>query len=159
MLRMDLRAPLFYTETRGLDPFNIAPLGAPPVGEPPPPGEAGAEYLFCFELDPEQSRSIEPEPDNFLGRLVFSGRNDINGQGDKESPASKAGELPAGLYLFTQRRRACRRGAAGREEFIAMAIEQQKDGLWERYKPGDRLFLRLLYEDGGPVTQLFRPIL
>jgi len=145
LLRMDLRAPLFYTETPGLDPFNCPVRGA-------------GEYLFCFELDPEQSRSIEPEPDAFLGRLVFSGRNDGNGGGGKEGTASGAGGLPAGLYLFTQRRSALRSGTAGREEFIDMAIEQQKDGLWERYKPGDRLFLRLLYEDGGPVTQLFRPI-
>jgi hypothetical protein len=38
-----------------------------------------------------------------------------------------------------------------------MAIEQQKDGLWERLKPGNRLYLRILSEDGSPVTQLFRP--
>jgi len=149
LVRLDLCAPLLYLETPELDPFGIAP----------PPGEAAEEYLFCFELDREQSRSIEPRPENFLGRLVFSGRTVQNGgdPADNKSGADNVIQMPAGLYLFTQRRRAYWRGAAGREAVIAMAIEQQKDGLWERLRPEPRLFLRLLYEDGGPVTQLFRP--
>jgi hypothetical protein len=44
-----------------------------------------------------------------------------------------------------------------REEWLDMALEQQKDGLWERYKPENRLYVRYLFEDGCPVTQLFRP--
>jgi len=140
LVRLDLRAPLLYTEAPGLDAFNC-----------PPPGESGefaVEFCFCFELDGEQAQSIEPEPENFLGRLVFSGKSvqDRNaGQGSLE--------LPAGLYLFAQRR-----GVIGREECIALAIEQQKDGLWERIKLENRLFLRYLYEDGGQVSQLFRVI-
>jgi hypothetical protein len=139
LVRLDLRAPLLYAGTPEHDVFNC-----------PSPGEA-EEFIFCFELDQEQSQSIEPQPENFLGRLVFSGRNVRNqeNQADKASP-----ELPAGLYLFAQRR-----GVIGREECIALAIEQQKDGLWERVNLGNRLFLRLLYEDGSPVTQLFRPFL
>jgi hypothetical protein len=132
LIRMDLRAPLFYTEAPGLAAFGC-----------PPPDEAGAEFIFCFELDQEQSQSIEPQPENFLGRLVFSGRNVQNQQGDLE--------LPAGLYLFAQQR-----GVIGRTECISLAIEQQKDGLWEKIKLGNLLFLRLLYEDGSPVTQIFR---
>jgi len=132
LLRLDLRAPLLYTETPGLNAF-----GCPPISE------AATEFLFCFELDQEQAQSIEPEPDNFLGRLVFSGKNVQDRQGDLE--------LPAGLYLFAQQR-----GVIGREECIALAIEQQKDGLWERIKLGNRLFLRYLYEDGSQVTQIFR---
>ena len=132
LVRLDLRAPLLYTETQGLDAFDCR-------------GEDALEFLFCFELDQEQSQSIEPQPDNFLGRLVFSSKNVQNhDKGDLE--------LPAGLYLFAQQR-----GVIGREECIALAIEQQKDGLWEKTKLGTRLFLRYLYEDGGPVTQIFRP--
>ncbi|MDR2922874.1 MAG: hypothetical protein LBU85_05985 [Treponema sp.] len=140
LVRLDLRTPLLYTEAPGLDAFGC-----------PPPDEAGAEFIFCFELDPGQTQSIEPQPDNFLGRLVFSGRN-VQNQGNRACKASL--ELPAGLYLFAQRR-----GVIGREECIALAIEQQKDGLWERLNPGNRLFLRFLYEDGSPVTQLFRPFI
>jgi hypothetical protein len=133
LVRLDLRAPLLYTETPGLNAFNC-----------PPPSEEATEFLFCFELDQEQSQSIEPDPEKFLEGLVFSGTNVQNqNKGDLE--------LPAGLYLFAQRR-----GVIGRTECIAMAIEQQKDGLWERIKLGNRLFLRLLYEDGSPVTQIFR---
>jgi len=132
LIRLYLRAPLFYTETPGLDAFGC-----------PPPSEATTEFLFCFELDQEQSQSIEPQPENFLGQLDFSGKNVQNQQGDLE--------LPAGLYLFAQQR-----GVIGREECIALAIEQQKDGLWEKTKLGNRLFIRYLYEDGDPVTQIFR---
>ena len=133
MVRLDLRAPLLYTETPGLSAFDC-----------PPPSEATTEFLFCFELDQEQSQSIEPIPENYLKGLVFSGKNVQNqNKGDLE--------LPAGLYLFIQQR-----GVIGRTECIDLAIEQQKDGLWEKIKLGNRLFLRYLYEDGSPVTQLFR---
>ena len=134
LIRLDLRAPLLYTETPGLNPFDCLPSS-----------EAATEFLFCFELDQEQSQNIEPNPENFLGRLVFSGKNVQNQQ--QGNP-----ELPAGLYLFAQQR-----GVIGREECIALAIEQQKDGLWEKIKLGNRLFIRCLYEDGGSVTQIFRP--
>jgi len=133
LIHLDLRAPLLYTETSGLDAFNC-----------PTSGEAATEFLFCFELNQEQSQSIEPQPENYLGRLVFSGKNIQNQEQGKL-------ELSAGLYLFAQRR-----GIINREECIALAIEQQKDGLWERINLGNRLFLRFLYEDGSPVTQLFR---
>jgi hypothetical protein len=137
LVRLDLRAPLLYTETPELNAFDC-----------PPPSEETSEFLFCFELDQEQSQSIEPQPENFLGRIVFSGKNVQNqNKGDKGDL-----ELPAGLYLFAQQR-----GVIGRTECINLAIEQQKDGLWEKIKLGNRLFLRLLYEDGSPVTQLFRP--
>ena len=132
LVRLDLRAPLLYTEAPELAAFGCR-------------GESGLEFCFCFELDREQAQSIEPQPENFLGRLVFSGKNVQN---------QNCGnlELPAGLYLFTQRR-----GVIDRETGIALAIEQQKDGLWEKIKLENRLFLRYLYEDGNPVIQLFRP--
>jgi len=137
IVRLDLRAPLLYTEAPELDAFNC-----------PQPDEAGTEFIFCFELDQEQAQSIEPQPEKFLGRQILSGKN-LQNQNQKNG--QKNLELPAGLYLFTQRR-----GLSSREEFIAMAIEQQKDGLWEKIKLKNLLFLRYLYEDGGPVTQIFR---
>ncbi|MDR0290735.1 MAG: hypothetical protein LBI06_07355 [Treponema sp.] len=128
---MDLRSPLEYEEIPGLDPFSCNQLindGAP-------------ELLFCYELDKDQSQRIDPQEDCFLGQLVFSGRG---GPGNFQ--------LSAGLYLFAQQR-----SALSRDECIALAIEQQKDGLWERLRLGDRLYIRRLFEDGSPVTQIFRP--
>ena len=92
---------------------------------------------------------IDPQADVFLEKLVFSGKND--GKGGETS-----GEvcLPSGLYLFFQKRI-----ALNREECINMAIEQQKDGLWERLRLENRLYIRYLFEDGSPVTQFFRPII
>jgi hypothetical protein len=38
-----------------------------------------------------------------------------------------------------------------------MGTEVQKDGLWERYRLENRVFLRRLFEDGLPVIQVLRP--
>ena len=133
MTRLDLRTALEYEEAPGLIPFERLPSA----------DEAAQELLFCFELNREQAGRIDPEADCFLGELVFSGRGK-GGQGKAR--------LPAGLYLFVQQR-----GVLNREECIGMAIEQQKDGLWERLRPGDCLYIRYLFEDGSPVTQIFRP--
>jgi len=133
LMRLDLRAPLEYEEAPELIPFK-RPLSA---------DEAAQELLFCFELDREQAGRIDPDADCFLGEIAFSGKG-TGGQGKVQ--------LPAGLYLFAQQRR-----ALDREECINMAIEQQKDGLWEQLWPGDRLYIRYLFEDGSPVTQIFRP--
>jgi hypothetical protein len=132
LVHFDLRAPLNYEETPGLVPFSCLPAD-----------EAAPEQLFCFEIDREQAGRIDPEADRFLGELVFSGTG--NGKQGKV-------QLPAGLYLFTQQRR-----ELNREECVIMAIEQQKDGLWERLHLENRLYIRYLFEDGSPVTQLFRP--
>ena len=129
MTRLYLRTPLEYEETPGLVPFTQ---------------EFGQELLFCFELDVIQAARIDPEAHCFLGELVFAGKGDGK-QGNIQ--------LPAGQYLFVQHRR-----LLNREECVHCAIEQQKDGLWERNKPGNRLYIRFLFEDGSPVTQLFRPV-
>jgi hypothetical protein len=131
-IRLNLCAPLKYTETTaGQDPFLL------PQDDP--------ESLLCFEIDPEQGGRIDPQADGFLERLVFSGQGD----GTKGEVC-----LLAGLYLFTQKRK-----ILDREECIEMAIEQQKDGLWERLRLGNRLYIRCLFEDGSAVTQFFRPVL
>ena len=142
LVHLDLRAPLDYEEAPGLVPFSRLPAD-----------EAAPEQLFCFEIDREQAGRIDPEADRFLGELVFSGKG--NGRQGKI-------QLPAGLYLFAQQRRTFGSGTESsrelnREECVSMAIEQQKDGLWEQLRLGNRLYIRCLFEDGSPVLQLFRP--
>jgi hypothetical protein len=62
-------------------------------------------------------------------------------------------ELPRGRYLFAQER-----SFLDREAVLCMAVEMQKDGLWERLCLENRLYLRYLGEEGQAVTQLFRPL-
>jgi hypothetical protein len=133
LMKLDLRAPLYYT----------------PAADLPPAPDENEEFLLCFALDPVQSRSIEPEKGCLLGPLLFSGRKTRDCGNDEAQMAV----LPAGKYLFIQRR-----GALDRGKWLDLAIEQQKDGLWERHKPENRLYVRHLFEDGQPVTQLFRPL-
>jgi hypothetical protein len=132
LVRLDLRAPLEYEKAPELAPFCC-----------PPDYAHVPELLFCFELDQKQAGRIDPQEDHFLGKLVFAGKG-------KNGPDTV--RLPAGLYLFDQRR-----GVLKREECIVMAIEQHKDGLWERLHLENLLYIRHLFEDGSPVTQIFRP--
>jgi hypothetical protein len=131
LVHLDLRAPLKYEEASDLIPFDC----------PLPTGDSAPELLFCFELNPEQAQCIDPEADCFLGKLVSAGKN---GNGKLQ--------LSAGLYLFVQKR-----AALNRDECIHLAIEQQKDGLWERLCLGNRLYIRCLFEDGSPIIQILRP--
>ena len=130
--RLKLLAPLFYTpETEG-DPFSYK--------------EGNGEKLYCFEIDENQRLSIEPDAKTLLKTLVFGGS-------PAKTDADKARlELPAGDYLFAQERE-----ILGRDEIIAAVAEIQSEGLWQRLEPGNRLYLRYLFEDGCLVTQLFRP--
>jgi hypothetical protein len=139
LLKLELLAPLVYAEDRGLKPFENQ--GGP--GDQ----AAGDDRLFCFETGAGQGGSIEPDPALFLGPLIFSGRTAKNADS-----AGEGWELPAGTYLFAQERR-----ILNRDECIFMAIEIQKDGLWERLEPDSRLYLRFLTEDGRELTQVFRP--
>ena len=147
-LSLDLRTPLFYTQESGLDPFD------PTIGE----DDEALEFMFCFELNGEQSQRIDPQADTLFSQLVFSGRGGkaVNDKAMKgptiHGSGSEPGSLPAGLYLFTQQRM-----ALGQQDIFYLAAELQKDGLWEKYRLENRLYLRRLYEDGSRVTQLFRP--
>jgi hypothetical protein len=141
-IRLELRAPLFYREDRNLEPWKLENSG--------PGDSAAAERLFCFALDAVQGQSIEPDPVRFLGPLLAAGSSVTEPANPAE--AGSILELSAGTYLFAQQRE-----NLGREAFIGMAIELQKDGLWERLGLGDRLYLRYLAEDGKMVTQAFRP--
>jgi len=115
------------------------------------------EILLCYEINPVQGCSIEPDRDYFLGRLLFIGQKlpeSQNGGIDK-TERNNLVLLPQGDYLFTQ----CRSEAVlSRDEWLDLAIEQQKDGLWERNKPGNMLYIRFLFEDGAFVTQVFRAV-
>jgi hypothetical protein len=133
LMKLDLRSPLTYARTVDL-PAVMA---------------ENEEFLLCFDLDRAQSLSIEPESELLLGRLVFSGRK----SGGCDSFQAEEVFLPAGIYLFVQAA-----GALDRKEWLDLAIEQQKDGLWERHKPENRLYVRFLHEEGKFATQLFRPL-
>jgi hypothetical protein len=141
LMNLDLRAPLIF----------------PKIGGLPAEFHENEEILLCYELNPAQSRSIEPDRELLLGSLVFAGRK--TGDCPLQDGQFQGGtvELPQGNYLFTQRRGA-HFSTFGADEWLDMAVEQQKDGLWERYKPENLLFVRFLFEDGSPVTQLFRPL-
>jgi len=126
---LDLRQPLNYLEIEGY-PSIIS---------------ENDDFLLCYELNPEQSRSIEPERDKLITGIVFAGKKEVSG----------TILLPAGHYIFSQYRRD---KPLNNDEWFDMAIEQQKDGLWERNKLGNLLFIRFFYEDGMFVTQIFRTI-
>jgi hypothetical protein len=154
-VKLELAAPLYYVRA------SLAPFAWACKTEAPQ-----TEQLFCFQLDSAQCRSIEPDADKLLGSLLFAGQN-FSGAGAPQNETSQkkmthneaeateaAIQLPAGKYLFVQRRE-----ALNREACLALAVEQQKDGLWERFALADKLYVRYLFEDGKPVTQLFRPLL
>ncbi|MDR2480181.1 MAG: hypothetical protein LBD48_12840 [Treponema sp.] len=158
LVRLDLCAPLLYAKAPDIEPFVYQAAERESAADRNRQEKTlyCEETLCCFELDPAQSRSIEPDRDHFLGDLIFAGRGMGNGLAEQHVPACNGPEmvqLPAGRYLFLQKRE-----ALGREACIDLAIEQQKDGLWERLKPESRLYVRYLYEDGSVVTQLFRPL-
>jgi hypothetical protein len=151
LIKLDLRAPIVYTPCQ----FELKNTGFfPEISEKD-------EFLFCFELDPVQSLSIEPERDRLLGPLLFSGRKSFSCSETGDSGTLAALDLislPEGEYLFVQRREIGLYSANSTEEWLDLAIEQQKDGLWEMYKPENLLYVRYLFEDGLWVTQLFRPL-
>jgi len=115
------------------------------------------EILLCYEVNPVQGCSIEPDRDYFLGKLLFIGQKLPESQngGIDETEKNNLVLLPQGNYLFTQ----CRSEAVlNRDEWLDLAIEQQKDGLWERNKLLNLLYIRFLFEDGSFVTQVFRTV-
>ena len=138
ILNLNLRSALLYVPDEGLEPFKYNE------------GEKGflREKLFCFELDENEYLSIEPDKDRLLGRLVFGGQAAGTVQDE-----GKTLELPEGNYLFAQMRQ-----LLNREEIGALAVEIQQEALWQRLRPGKLLYLRYLFEDNSPVTQLFRPV-
>jgi hypothetical protein len=136
VFRLELRSSLFYVEDTAL-PF--ASGDAPPAG-------AGPEMIFCFEIDEASGKAIDPDPAGYLGPPVFSGRADAAGRS-----GGRGLELPAGAYFFAQARE-----ALSREACVLLAVEVQREILWQRLRPEKRLYIRRLFEEGKPVTQAFR---
>ena len=132
ILNLNLASPLFYILDTESAPFDYREDG---------------EKLFCFQLEEAEYLRFEPDKEKLIGRLLFSGKV-------AENNTEGAIELPSGNYIFAQEKR-----HLNREEIADMAAEIQSEALWQRLKPGDKLFLRYLYEDGNWVTQLFRPYL
>jgi hypothetical protein len=137
ILNLYLQAPLFYTRDESPEPFKYDP--------------SKGEVLFYFEIDGAQYGNIEPDRDTYLGRLISGGV--LVHPSSVEHKEGSLIELPRGHYLFAQ-------GAEipDREGYIQMAVEVQKEGLWQRLSLGRGLYLRYLCEDGRPVTQVFRPL-
>ena len=113
------------------------------------------ETLFCYEVDSVQGGSIEPDRERFLGKLLFTGEKLTETPSGGTGKTEEFVSLPQGDYLFMQ----CRSDAVlTPDEWLDLAIEQQKDGLWERNRPGNLLYVRFLFEDGAFVTQVFRTV-
>ncbi len=132
--RLDLRKKLEYIKT-DLPPFTFP--------------ENAEEVLIMFEVDHGEGKSIEPDPSKLLGQPRWTGIM------KKDTSVDDAvTELPLGKYFFSQVREIL--DEAGSAE---LAVEVQKEALWERRKLGDKVYLRYLYEHGSPVTQIFRELL
>ncbi|MDR1398579.1 MAG: hypothetical protein LBJ41_01460 [Treponema sp.] len=133
IFRLDLCSPLLFVRDERIKPFVYK--------------DVAEEALFCFKVSPDQAGRIDPEVERFLGELLFGARRVSD-----TAIEVMALELPAGAYLFAQERE-----ALSQEDWLFMAMEVQKEGLWERLKLGDNVYLRCLFEDNSTVTQVFRP--
>ncbi|WP_461246776.1 hypothetical protein [Treponema sp. R6D11] len=90
-----------------------------------------------------------------MGKLLFIGEKVAETQGGGAEKTEEFVSLPQGDYLFMQ----CRSDAVLiPDEWLDLAIEQQKDALWERNNPKNLLYIRFLFEDGAFVTQVFRAV-
>jgi hypothetical protein len=96
------------------------------------------EKIGSYTINPAEAYRIDPRPE-----LYFA------------SKAEDAAELPAGVYFFTQ----IKKQNLEESELLEMAVELQKEALWNRCKPGEKLYLRKLFEDNSDVTQLWRPVM
>ena len=143
-LRMELCSPLVYGRYPNPESIWYSYLNKCKSGIDTENSRCG-EQIFCFELDAAQCAGIEPDAGTLIGKLLFGGAMN-------EHDADTV-QLPAGVYLFSQQR-----GAPAKDTVTNMAVEQQKDGLWERYSLGNVLYVRFLFEDGSMVTQIFRPV-
>jgi hypothetical protein len=136
--RLQLAAPLFYT--------SIPLYGDYDSG-------CNTEILMRREIAASQAWNIEPLTEKgYLEEYAVRG---IAENPHAKSPVDleKSFVLPAGDYWFTQTRE-----ALDDEGFLELAIELQKEGLWQRVPLGTTLYLRTLREHGFPVSQIFRPL-
>ncbi len=128
---LDLRSPFSYSKLPASDAFALLD---------------SEEQAVCFSLPGAAAREIEPDPEHYLGPIIFTGIL----SNDRETQECT---IPQGLYLFAQLRE-----TPSKELFTAMAIEVQKEGLWQRLDLAPLVFLRVLKEEDAYVTQVLRPI-
>ena len=131
ILRLNMLNPLFYVKDESID------LGF---------RQEDVEKVYCFEIEKPYAYEFEPEKRHFPGSLIFVGKKAA------EDPEKANLELPRGNYIFCQIRE-----ILNQEEIVELAVEVQNEGLWQRLKLTDRLYLRFLFEDGRGVTQVWRP--
>ena len=161
IFNLNLVNPLFVIPDKNLEPFPVPQEGSGTISCPKEGlgavygagANLNAERIFCFELDAAEYLAFEPDRNRLLGSLVFGGISGA-GEGDAELAAAGKAQIPKGRYLFAQKKE-----ILCKEEIISLAIEIQKEALWQRLKAGRNLYLRYLFEDGSRVTQLFRPCL
>jgi hypothetical protein len=115
------------------------------------------EALFWYEIRAAQACSIEPDSGAYLGPLIAAGNAAAAGNSVNESPANAALILPAGGYLFTQVRNGPHEADKAASLCVELAVELQKEGLWERLTLGNTVYFRTLWEDGARVFQALRP--
>jgi hypothetical protein len=137
--RLDLRERLiFYSSTN----FFALPKKQAEL-------EKFEEIVFCIKLKETAFMDFSVQYDQFFKKLIFCGckKYDIQNQ-------QKIVEIPCGLYLFSQQNQFFHK-----DDCILEAIEQQKNGLWEKFKLNDILYIRYLLEKENWITQFFRPVL
>ena len=151
IFNLNLVSSLFYYPVDEPGPFSFGGPDGESAGIIAGSGRGNGcasreDKLFCFELDEELYRSIEPDAKKLIKKLIFSGKaaGNLSGEGLLE--------LPSGNYLFAQKRETLRQ-----EDLLAMAVEVQQEALWQRLEAGKKLYLRCLFEDGAMVTQIYRP--
>jgi hypothetical protein len=145
IVNLELCSPLYYLSVKDL----------------PLKPDKNDEFLLQYELNPIQSRDIEPDKEQLPGILISSGvKTEDNTLEHEDKLTPQTVVLPAGKYLFSQLRTDLNdeNPLNFYTDWLDLAIEQQKDGLWERYKLENKLYVRYLFEDGKFVTQVFRVI-
>ncbi len=110
-----------------------------------PPLTDDDERVCLYELDDRTGQDLDPQAEGYLGEPILTAG--IHGAGEEVA-------VPQGTYLFAQLK-------AAPEPHIqtALAIEVQKEGLWQGLAMGKRLYVRILREEDGTVTQALRPLL
>ena len=109
-----------------------------------------SELVMAFMLSTPES--FETDKENFLSSPLWIGKTSPENTYN-QSKNSTALNIPQGQYFFSQIRK-----NLNKEECIDFAIEVHKEGLWQRKGLGEFMYIRYLYEDGSPVTQVLREI-
>ena len=104
------------------------------------------EKLICYTLNLQEAVSIDPDPNNYF---ICNPEEVLM--------------LEASEYYVTQ----VKEDHLDDADLIDIAIELQKEALWNRFKLKDKLYLRKLMdfskensqEDNSSVIQLWRPVI